>query len=323
MSEGSLDSVRMAYRLFLNREPESSAVVEAKAAACPTYEELRRLFVSSFEFQSYLRSLNPELFRSINSEFYSSYFQKPAAVEIDVPQDVLEKLLRRIRAQWRELGERDPYWSVLTDDGFRIKNMDSSKLAAFYETGRGSAQLIELFRERTGAVLRHGVCLELGCGVGRVTAHLAQQFDRVIATDISPGNLALCERYMKKMGMKNVRTVLLESPEQLLELGSFDFFYSVIVLQHNPPPVQKVLLSNILSRIQPGGACLFQTPSNFPDYSFSTEKYLSSDVQEIDMHCLPKVEVLNILRENKLQIRDVEIDPWIGAPGSYTYFATK
>jgi hypothetical protein len=125
------------------------------------------------------------------------------------------------------------------------------------------------------------------------------------------------------MGMKNVQTILLESPEQLLEFGPVDFFYSVIVLQHNPPPVQKVLLNNILAKVTPGGGCLFQTPANLPNYSFSVEKYLSSDLRVFDMHCLPKAEVLNILHENKLQIRDIEIDPWTGAPGSYTYFATK
>ncbi len=322
MLERSRDNVRMAYRLFFNREPESSEVVEQKALAEPTYEQLRQIFASSYEFQLYARS-NPELFRAISSEFYNTYFAKPAPVEIDVPRDILDVLVQRVSGQWRELGTRDPYWSVLTDDGFRIEKMDSAKIAAFYETGRGSAQLVELFKERTGAVPRQGVCLELGCGVGRVSVHLARMFDRVIATDISPGNLRLCERRVQEMGIKNVQTVLLESPEQLLELGSFDFFYSVIVLQHNPPPVQKVLLNNILSRIKTGGGCLFQTPANFPGYSFSVEKYLSSDVSEMDMHCLPKAEVLNILRENKLQIRDIEIDPWVGVPGSYTYFATK
>jgi 2-polyprenyl-3-methyl-5-hydroxy-6-metoxy-1,4-benzoquinol methylase len=194
----NLDNVRMAYRLFLNREAESNAVVEERALICQTHEELRHSFVSSAEFQGYLRSLNPELFRSIVSEFYSSYFQKPAAVDIDVPRDVLEILLHRVRAQWRLLGERDPCWSVLGDDDFRIKNMDAPKVATFYETGREAAHLIELFKERTGVVLRQGICLELGCGVGRVTAHLAQLFDRVIAIDISPENLRLCEQHVQK-----------------------------------------------------------------------------------------------------------------------------
>jgi len=323
MSEGYLERVRMAYRLFLDREPESSTVVEIKAAASPTYRELRHMFVSSPEFQSYLRTLNPELFRSVSNEFYYSYFQKPAAVEVDVSRDTLQLLLDRVRGQWRKLGERDPYWSVLTDDSFRIDNMDPSKLTEFYETGRDSARLIDLFKERTGVLLRQGVCFELGCGVGRITTHLARLFDRVIATDISPGNLALCERHMQKVGVKNVQTELLESPEQLLQLGSFDFFFSLIVLQHNPPPVQKVLLNNILSQIEPGGGCLFQTPSNFVNYSFSAEQYLGSDVQVLNMHCLPKAEVINIINDNKLRIRDIEIDPWIGAPGSFTYFATK
>ena len=43
----------------------------------------------------------------------------------------------------------------------------------------------------------------------------------------------------------------------------------------------------------------------------------------MDVHCLPKPVVLRLLHEKGLQVRDVEIDTWVGTFGSYTYFATK
>src|SRR5438094_9465912 len=50
-------------------------------------------------------------------------------------------------------------------------------------------ELADLFG-RLGADPRGGVCVEVGCGPGRMTRHLAERFDRVIAIDVSPGMLA-------------------------------------------------------------------------------------------------------------------------------------
>jgi len=50
---------------------------------------------------------------------------------------------------------------------------------------------------------------------------------------------------------------------------------------------------------------------------------LATNEEVMDIHCLPKPVVLRLLHENGLQVRDVEMDTWVGAFGSYTYFATK
>jgi len=315
MSDLSPDVVRMAYRLFLNREPESDAIVQHYVGAFRTFQELRREFVASAEFQDFQSSIMPEINRT--------YWGKPAAVEVDVPPATLAKLMDRVRAQWRKLGESEPYWSVLSHENFLMQNMTNEKVEAFYESGRRAANLIDLFEEKTGARAPRGVCFELGCGVGRVTVHLAQRFERVVAADISPGNLALCERQLQQRGITNVETLLLKSPDQLLTLAPFDFFYSVIVLQHNPPPIQKLLLENVLGRIESGGGCLFQTPHVWPQYTFAADAFLASPEQTIDMHCLPKPIVLKLLQDHGFQIRDVDVDTWAGKFGSYTYFATR
>jgi SAM-dependent methyltransferase len=305
----------MAYRLLLNREPESSEVVEELLEGLSTYKEVRSAFVSCPEY----RRRYPTALDEINRV----YWKPPPNVTVDVSKPVLAKLLNRLSDQWKKLGESDPYWSVLTHDDFRMQGMDADKLEEFYETGRVSAGIIELFEKKTETTVGRGVCLELGCGVGRITAHLAEKFERVIAVDISPGNLAICKQYMEQLGLDNVETVLLESPNQLSTLGDFDFFYSVIVLQHNPPPIQKALLENVLKNIRKGGGCLFQTCGSLRDYSFSPEEYLQTKEQVMDIHCLPKPVVLRLLHKNRLQVRDVEMDPWVDAFGSYTYFATK
>src|ERR671936_274610 len=50
-------------------------------------------------------------------------------------------------------------------------------------------ELDDLFG-RLGADPRGGTCLEIGCGPGRMTRHLAERFDRTVAVDVSPQMLA-------------------------------------------------------------------------------------------------------------------------------------
>jgi trans-aconitate methyltransferase len=57
------------------------------------------------------------------------------------------------------------------------------------DPGRGRAELEGLF-DRLGADPRGGTCVEVGCGPGRMTAALADRFDRVLALDVSPAMLA-------------------------------------------------------------------------------------------------------------------------------------
>src|SRR5437763_1155188 len=72
--ELTTDEIRMAYRLFLSREPESENVVEAWRSK--TRDELRRSFLNSPEF----RRNHPEIFAP--SGFLPIYMQENAAWRI-------------------------------------------------------------------------------------------------------------------------------------------------------------------------------------------------------------------------------------------------
>jgi len=55
----SSDEVLWAYRLFLGREPESRAIINAQMAAHESVDGIRRDFIRSTEFEAYYRSLVP------------------------------------------------------------------------------------------------------------------------------------------------------------------------------------------------------------------------------------------------------------------------
>jgi SAM-dependent methyltransferase len=122
----------------------------------------------------------------------------------------------------------------------------------------GSGELESLFG-RLGADPRGGTCLEVGCGPGRMTAGLAERFDRVVAVDVSP---AMVERGRATVTAPNVdfRVVSGEALDGIAD-GSVDALVCYLVLQHLP---RRALVESYLREfgrvLAPGGEAFVQLP---------------------------------------------------------------
>ncbi|WGM32289.1 class I SAM-dependent methyltransferase [Brevundimonas sp. NIBR11] len=323
MSQGlTRDEVAEGYRLFLRREPESEDAINGAIEKYADVGAYWRGLLSSDEFQRGW-SRSGEANQYIMETMSKAFWALPATIEHEVSADRMDQLVARISEQWTALGEVEPHYSVLTHEDFRAEKMDEENIRRFRETGRTAASIIETFEKRSGHDPHSGVCLELGCGVGRITRFLAERFDQIIAVDISAGNLRLCTEYMQEEGVTNVTTVHISGLAELEALPEIDFFYSIIVLQHNSPPIQKAILRTLLSKIRPGGGVLFQIPTDIPGYHFSADVYLNSAEPEMEMHALPKPVVLQLLSEAGLVLSDIAPDGFIGEFGSNTFYAVK
>lgn len=311
----SAADVAEAYAVFLDREPESQSCIEAHMAVHTDRKSLFRAFAGSEEHA--LKSGRTSIVRALDYAF----FRPPARVDHEVGPEVLQAMFERIRAQWALLGEQEPYWSVLSVEAFRAENMDEQASADFWATGAQHASYVDHFARTTGRSVNRGTCLELGCGVGRITRHLAAGFERVIGVDISRGNLNICENATKHLG--NVETRHVTRIEDFEGLPDFDFFYSLIVLQHNPPPVQKAILRILFSKVRPGGGVLFQIPTDMAGYGFDADSYLGAPITDMEMHGLPRPVVLAEMRRAGLDIVDVIPDACLGEFGSFTFYGVR
>lgn len=120
------------------------------------------------------------------------------------------------------------------------------------------AELEGLFG-RLGDDPRGGVCVEVGCGPGRMTGLLAERFDRVIAVDVSPAMLELARRQVnaENVDFRPVSGTRLEA----LENGVADVILCYLVLQHLPR--RSIVLSYLreLGRVlAPEGRAFVQLP---------------------------------------------------------------
>ena len=235
-------------------------------------------------------------------------------IETICDPESLDILLKRVEDTFGGYGESDPYWSVLTDDRFR-SGVISEHLDEFFATGHDSLALLTAALHRNGLSIDdiHSV-IEVGCGVGRVTIHLADLFDQVIGLDISRPHLAIARQVSDRMGKINIRYEHMSSLSVIDQLPMCDAIYTVIVLQHNPPPVMRFMLDRLLQRVAPGGVAFFQIPVLTPGYSYTTKQHLSQHPGGIEQHVLPQREVFRLLSENRFEILEALPDCWLAPP---------
>lgn len=227
----------------------------------------------------------------------ASHQAMPLAIDGAFSPEEEARYWGHVAAVWSQYGESDPYWSVLTDDRYQATQLDERALRSFYEAGRRDAEQMDACLARNGAPPQAGaVCAEYGCGVGRVTLWLARRFSRVIAFDVSEPHIAAAERYLSEQGVRNVDFALVRGPESLGRLAEASFFYSILVLQHNPPPIIRAILQAAFTRMGEGSHFYFQLPTYIPEYTFNASEYIAGLGREhvIEMHCLPQRAVFEL-----------------------------
>ena len=298
----SRSDVIAAYRLFLDREPENEQVIEDHIDN-RSIEDLHRVFLASEEFRS----------RFHNS--FKPFDWPPMTVQTRTSGPELQAMFDVVNAIWTQLGREDPYFSVLGDPADRGTDIGGRE-AAFYESGRHEVERLFSFAARSGVELRPDMsCFELGCGLGRVTRWLAPRFRQVQAADISGAHLAIAEKSLRAAGAANVTLIRLADLDTLRSIRDFNLFFSVIVLQHNPPPVMAAMLRNILENLNPGGIGYFQLQTYGLNYEFRVDSYLADRPvgPVIEMHVLPQEAVLDIVYETGCKLLEVREDGQGGA----------
>lgn len=160
----------------------------------------------------------------------------------------------RSRAFWDRAARENARWHIAT-----AAAADPDDFAA---SGRRET---DVFLAHAGLVPdRSLTVLEIGCGIGRMTARLAEVYGRVIALDVSQVMLDQAEQALA--GRDNV-TYVLGSGSDLagIDSESVDVVFSYIVLQHMPTVAGQLEYFRETRRVlRRGGAAAIQIRSNTP-----------------------------------------------------------
>jgi SAM-dependent methyltransferase len=150
----------------------------------------------------------------------------------------------------------------------------------------------------------------LDAGVGRLTVWLAQQFENIIAADISGPHLELAGEAAARFDRSNVSFVRLSSLRSLKEVEPFDVILSLITLQHNPPPIIATMLSEILNKLNDGGII----PTYKRGYSFKIKDYINNfdNFDKLEMHVFPQDGLFRSVEQCNCVLLEVREDGYTG-----------
>ena len=168
--------------------------------------------------------------------------------------DRLQDFAHAMKRDWDDRAKENAKWFINT---VKLQQSDDE----FYETGRVEvekwfiADLALLTQGRDPSSLR---LLEIGCGIGRMTKHLAGIFGEVHSTDVSAEMIKQARERLREF--PNVRLYETNGLDfAALPDNYFDIGFSVYVFQHVPGVA--VIRSNLRDAyrvLKPGGILKFQ-----------------------------------------------------------------
>jgi ubiquinone/menaquinone biosynthesis C-methylase UbiE len=171
---------------------------------------------------------------------------------------------------WKEWGERDPYFGVVTFSQFRKEQLPQNR-DAFFQTGERDVNLATSQANRFGNPIKRDRALDFACGVGRLLVPLARRFEQVVGLDISEGMMREARHNMQEFQCRNVS--IFESDDNLSRAdGTFDLVLSKIALQHIPVARGMRILRELLKRVGSGGAAVL-------DFSVHVERPIWKEFQ--------------------------------------------
>ncbi len=155
--------------------------------------------------------------------------------------------MRDTDADWRELGQSNPYWAVLSHPDFLAENITPERVDLFYASGEPYIDEVVAGLEKTTGARPSGRALDFGCGVGRLAEAMTRYADQVTGVDISPGMLAIARA--RGGAVTYADTV---------PAGPFDWINSFIVFQHIPPERGEQIVEELLGKLAAGGMVSLQ-----------------------------------------------------------------
>ena len=233
---------------------------------------------------------------------------------------------RSTDADWERLGETEPYWAVISQDGNRRAVLTPDARRRFYESGEAYVdRLWRVCRRRFGEDFAPGRVLDFGCGLGRVAIPLARRSQSVVAADVAASMLREARKAVDEQGgLGNVD--LVQCDDSLTGIkGPFDLVHSLMVFQHVPSRRGLKTIERLLDLVGPAGSIvihvLFYNPHEkpFPERALrSLVRYLRRPFRRtpvVEMHAYPMNHVFRLLHDAGFKDLHLEITEHAGHLG--------
>lgn len=168
--------------------------------------------------------------------------------------------LDELQRHWNDFGKQDPLWAIMTWPSKRNRGWE---LAEFFRTGEDEIKATLDRVEALGLPHPHRRALDFGCGVGRLTQALATRFESVCGVDIAQSMIELAREY-NRHGERCQYFHNTADDLRIFDDGSFDFVFTLRVLQHMRPEYSQRYIREFMRLLAPGAVAVFQIPGPAP-----------------------------------------------------------
>lgn len=175
------------------------------------------------------------------------------------------------QVEWSLMGKTKAFWSVLVDLPQDDNQVTQVMRKGFYARGElDIKEVISQTRQQYPNWNLEGDVLDFGCGLGRLSAAIAQHdgVRSVACVDQSIYHLAKAKKFTADLSMKGEFNTVVSGPDLLMALQQgqrfpkcFDFINSLIAFQHMITPLQAVYLEQLCDILKPDGIMRVQLPS--------------------------------------------------------------
>jgi SAM-dependent methyltransferase len=163
-------------------------------------------------------------------------------------------------SDWNALAKLDPLWTILSDPQ---KKFGGWKPEEFFATGEEEAKRVLAMCDSHGLKVSYGRLLDFGCGVGRMTRAFSSHFTSCTGIDVSENMVSLARVYNRER--PHCDFVSSQSTVLPFSDGSFDFVFSVLVLQHLPTRTMILgFIGEFIRVAKENQVIVFQVPIEVP-----------------------------------------------------------
>ncbi len=162
--------------------------------------------------------------------------------------------------EWRRWGADDPFYGVASWSGKQRDGAHPWTADDFYALGLSDWAD---FRDRwTRYGVEFGRVIEIGCGAGRLTKAMANDFATVVGVDVSEGMISAARPHIPDA---NVEFRLGDGVTVPVESGSADGVFSAHVFQHlDSLDLARANFSEIARILKPAGTMMIHLPVMVP-----------------------------------------------------------
>lgn len=127
--------------------------------------------------------------------------------------------LKDVQITYEDYGRKDPFYAALSRRDAKGNRWDVNE---FFASGKKEIAKALNDLAGVGIAVNRGRAMDFGCGVGRLTQALCEQFDEAVGVDISCSMIERAEQY-NRFGNRCSYRVNTTDDLNLLDSESFDF----------------------------------------------------------------------------------------------------